>query len=109
MPGAAADLIESRSVILVVPAPFNIVSGLSVLSAFNMLYEVHVYRVGLSRSLMLSDGATPVLEGQVLQLVSTVGVPRAFQAALWNRNYFLRFRFRCRLLKSYGSCSGSDF
>jgi hypothetical protein len=27
------------------------------------------------------------------------------QAVLWNRNYFLRFRFR--LLKSYGS--GSDF
>ncbi len=26
---------------------------------------------------------------------------------LWNRNYFLRFRFRFRLLKSYGS--GSDF
>jgi hypothetical protein len=26
---------------------------------------------------------------------------------LWNRNYFLRFRFR--LLKSYGSGSGSDF
>ncbi len=26
---------------------------------------------------------------------------------LWNRNYFLRFRFRSRLLKSYGS--GSDF
>ncbi len=28
-------------------------------------------------------------------------------AALWNRNYFLRFRFR--LLKSYGSGSGSNF
>ncbi len=28
-------------------------------------------------------------------------------AALWNRNYFLRFRFRFLLLKSYGS--GSDF
>ncbi len=28
-------------------------------------------------------------------------------AVLWNRNYFLRFRFRFRLLKSYGS--GSDF
>jgi hypothetical protein len=28
-------------------------------------------------------------------------------AALWNRNYFLRFRFRFRLLKSFGS--GSDF
>jgi hypothetical protein len=27
--------------------------------------------------------------------------------ALWNRNYFLRFRFR--LLKSYGSGSGSYF
>ncbi len=26
---------------------------------------------------------------------------------MWNRNYFLRFRFR--LLKSYGSGSGSDF
>jgi hypothetical protein len=30
-------------------------------------------------------------------------------AVLWNRNYFLRFRFRFRLLKSYGSVSGSDF
>ncbi len=29
----------------------------------------------------------------------------AFHPVLWNRNYFLRFRFR--LLKSYGS--GSDF
>ncbi len=28
-------------------------------------------------------------------------------AVLWNRNYFLRFQFR--LLKSYGSGSGSDF
>ncbi len=28
-------------------------------------------------------------------------------AVLWNRNYFLRFRFRFLLLKSYGS--GSDF
>ncbi len=28
---------------------------------------------------------------------------------LWNRNYFLRFRFWFRLLKSYGSGSGSDF
>ncbi len=28
---------------------------------------------------------------------------------LWNRNYFLRFRFRFRLLKSYGAGSGSDF
>ncbi len=30
---------------------------------------------------------------------------------LWNRNYFLRFQFRFwfRLLKSYGSGSGSDF
>jgi hypothetical protein len=28
-----------------------------------------------------------------------------YKAVLWNRNYFLRFRFR--LLKSYGS--GSDF
>jgi hypothetical protein len=27
---------------------------------------------------------------------------------LWNRNYFLRFRFRFWLLKSYGSCSGSS-
>ena len=31
------------------------------------------------------------------------------QAALWNRNYFLRFRFRFLLLKSYGSGSGSYF
>ncbi len=31
----------------------------------------------------------------------------AQNAVLWNRNYFLRFRFR--LLKSYGSGSGSDF
>jgi hypothetical protein len=31
----------------------------------------------------------------------------ALQAALWNRNYFLRFRFR--LLKNYGSGSGSNF
>jgi len=30
-----------------------------------------------------------------------------FLPVLWNRNYFLRFRFRFRLLKSYGS--GSDF
>ena len=30
-----------------------------------------------------------------------------FQAALWIRNYFLRFRFRFRLLKSYGSGFGS--
>ncbi len=30
-------------------------------------------------------------------------------AVLWNRNYFLRFRVRFRLLKSYGSGSGSDF
>ncbi len=30
----------------------------------------------------------------------------SLQAALWNRNYFLRFRFR--LLKSYGSGSGSN-
>ncbi len=28
-------------------------------------------------------------------------------AALWNRNYFLLFQFRYRLLKSYGS--GSNF
>ncbi len=28
-------------------------------------------------------------------------------AVLWNRNYLLRFRFR--LLKSYGSGSGSNF
>jgi hypothetical protein len=33
-------------------------------------------------------------------------VPNHF-AVLWNRNYFLRFRFQ--LLKSYGSGSGSDF
>jgi hypothetical protein len=45
--------------------------------------------VGLSRSLILSEGATPVLEGQVLQLASTVGVPRAFQAG---------FRIRIRTL-----------
>jgi hypothetical protein len=31
------------------------------------------------------------------------------QAVLWNHNYFLWFRFRFRLLKSYGSGSGSDF
>jgi hypothetical protein len=31
------------------------------------------------------------------------------KTVLWNRNYFLRFRFRFRLLKSYGSSSGSDF
>ncbi len=30
-----------------------------------------------------------------------------FLTVLWNRNYFLRFRFR--LLKSFGSGSGSDF
>ncbi len=30
-----------------------------------------------------------------------------FHAVLWNRNYFLRFRYRFRLLKSYGS--SSDF
>ncbi len=29
------------------------------------------------------------------------------EAVLWNRNYFLRFRFR--LLKRYSSGSGSDF
>jgi hypothetical protein len=28
---------------------------------------------------------------------------------LWNRNYFLRFRFWFLLLKSFGSGSGSDF
>jgi hypothetical protein len=42
----------------------------------------------LSRSLILSEGATPVLEGQVLQLASTVGVPRAFQAS-WKKHVFL--------------------
>ncbi len=36
------------------------------------------------------------------------GIDHAIQAALWNRNYFLRFRFRL-LLKSYGSGSGSNF
>jgi hypothetical protein len=28
---------------------------------------------------------------------------------LWNRNYFLQFRFRFLLFKSFGSGSGSDF
>jgi len=32
-----------------------------------------------------------------------------FLPVLWNRNYFLQFRFRFWLLKSYGSGSGSDF
>jgi hypothetical protein len=32
---------------------------------------------------------------------------QALESALWNRNYFLRFRFR--LSKSYGSGPGSDF
>jgi hypothetical protein len=31
------------------------------------------------------------------------------KSALWNRIYFLRFRFRFRLLKSYGTGSDSDF
>jgi hypothetical protein len=34
---------------------------------------------------------------------------RLRKEVLWNRNYFLRFRFRFRLLKSYGSGSVSDF
>ncbi len=33
----------------------------------------------------------------------------AGKPALWNRNNFLRFRFRFRLLKCYGSGSGSNF
>jgi hypothetical protein len=35
------------------------------------------------------------------------GRQRVLGAVLWNRNYFLRFRFR--LLKSYGCGSSSDF
>jgi hypothetical protein len=32
-----------------------------------------------------------------------------FKPVLWNRNYFLQVRFRFRLLKIYGSGSGSNF
>jgi hypothetical protein len=38
-------------------------------------------------------------------MASAAGIWQVQQAVLWNRNYFLRSRFR--LLKSYGS--GSDF
>ncbi len=37
------------------------------------------------------------------------GSVSASESLLWNRNYFLRFRFRFLLLKSFGSGSGSDF
>ena len=36
-------------------------------------------------------------------------VNQAKNTVLWNRNFFLRFRFRFLLLKSFGSGSGSDF
>jgi hypothetical protein len=53
----------------------------------------------------LSDSQDPTKDLQAILIATTPrGVPLA---VLWNCNYFLRFRFRFLLLKSYGS--GSDF
>ncbi len=44
--------------------------------------------------------------GAIARIFTSIQVTLGhFQTVLWNRNYFLRFRFR--LLKSYGSGSGS--